>query len=59
MLIIITITLIILVAINFFLLAFSCNKTVKRRKIENNPSIIRQAKPANKQVATRLAPTGS
>lgn len=55
----ITFTLIFLVAINFILLAFSCNKTVKRKKIENRPSIIRQARPANEQVVTQLAPTGS
>ncbi len=59
MLTIITFTLIILVAINFLLLSFSCNKIEKRKKKENKPSIIRQASPANEQVVTRLAPTGS
>ena len=55
----IIITLIILVAINFLLLTFSCNKIVNRKKAENRPSILRQAKLTNEQAATQLAPTGS
>lgn len=55
----ITITLIILVAINFLLLIFSCNKTVTKKKTENNPGILRQTKPSNEQAVNQLAPTGS
>jgi large-conductance mechanosensitive channel len=59
MLTIITFTLIILVAINFLLLAFSCNKIVKSKNIETKTSILLQAKTTNEQAVTRLAPTGS
>ena len=59
MLITIIFTLIFLVTINFLLLAFSCNETAKRKKFENKPSILRQAKPTNVQVVNQLAPTGS
>ncbi len=60
---ILTITLIIasLVALNFLLLTFSCNKTPKREKAEQ-PYIIKQTKPAavTTQLTSRqLAPTGS
>lgn len=62
---ILTITLILafLVAVNFLLLVFSCNKTSKKE--ENiKPRIIRAEKPTPKLVSsqsqlTRLAPTGS
>ena len=59
MLTIISSILIFLVAINFILLTFSCNKIENRKTIENKPSILRQAKPTSEQAATRLAPTGS
>lgn len=59
MLTIISFTLIILVAINFLLLTFSCNKIENRKSTENRPSVLRQTKPSNEQALTRLAPTGS
>jgi hypothetical protein len=60
---ILTITLILtsLVAINFLLLFFSCNKSTNKEKFEQ-PYIVRESKPtvATKQLATpQLAPTGS
>lgn len=60
---IITITLILtsLVALNFLLLIFSCNKTTKREKYEQ-PYIVRESKPTvstTKLVSRQLAPTGS
>lgn len=63
---IITITLLLasLVALNFLLLIFSCNKTTKKT-VTDNSVLIRKSKPAKavkptKQLATRqLAPTGS
>ena len=62
---IITITLILsfLVAVNFLLLIFSCNKTSK--KVENKkPRVIRAKKPTSTLVSNQLqsgqrAPTGS
>lgn len=55
-----TITLILtgLVAFNFFLLKFSCNKTAKAKKIDRKPVILR---PEINLVSShqRLAPTGS
>lgn len=55
----ITIILSVLVAINFLLLRFSCNKTTKRQPTEN-PMIIKKPVLATKQqAASRLAPTGS
>lgn len=59
MLITITSILIFLVAINFILLFFSCNKTVKRNSVIDKNSIVHQSKPSNQQVANQLAPTGS
>ena len=50
-----------LVGLNFVLLKFSCNKTVKTRKFEK-PHIIRAATPkiiTSQQVSGQLAPTGS
>ena len=70
MIMIITLTLCFLVAINFLLLIFSCNKTTKRATIDN-PTIIKaqstevpntQTPVPTKQIArtqTQLAPTGS
>lgn len=60
---IMTITLILLslVAFNFFLLIFSCNKTIKKESIEQ-PQAIRQtatAIPTKQLVSHQLAPTGS
>jgi hypothetical protein len=67
---IITLTLCFLVAVNFLLLIFSCNKTTKKGKIEK-PTIIKVASTefsnkkttiSTKQIArtqTQLAPTGS
>lgn len=65
---IITITLILcsLVALNFLLLIFSCNKTEKKEPIKNQviisptPKKIKVAKPMQKlATASQLAPTGS
>jgi len=49
-----------LVLINFILLAFSCNKTKKTKKV-NKPYIIRAKRTilANQLVSNHLAPTGS
>lgn len=60
---IITITLLLsfLVALNFILLVFSCNKTTKKVSPQK-PTIIKVAKPQTqtKRLTTRrLAPTGS
>ena len=57
----ITIVLSILVAINFILLKFSCNKTTKRRSV-GKPLVLRNSKvkPVTKQPApAQLAATGS
>ncbi|MFD2917730.1 hypothetical protein [Psychroserpens luteus] len=61
---IITITLAIsfLVAVNFLLLIFSCNKATKKTTLKQQATIIKVVKPQTetKQLATRqLAPTGS
>ena len=60
MIFMITIVLSILVAINFLLLKFSCNKTAKRKNLER-PFIVRKStKPITSQsVSGRLAATGS
>ena len=54
----ITLTFIILVAINFLLLVFSCNKTIKNKEVNTKPIIL------SKQItmlpeSEALAPTGS
>lgn len=57
----ITLTLSFLVALNFFLLFTSCNKTPKH-KVLKNPSIIKNYNPqvVTKQLdSNQLAPTGS
>ena len=63
MLLIISISLLSLVALNFVLLTFSCNKTTKRLKTKEQPFIIKKPKMSSlttkKSVATQLAPTGS
>ncbi len=58
MLFTITMSLIILVAINLLLLKFSCNKTIKKPKLEKQATVL---KPyfTKEQVAETLAPTGS
>ncbi|WNH10165.1 hypothetical protein [Thalassobellus suaedae] len=57
MLLTITISISILVAINFLLLMFSCNKTEKRVKIDRKPVVLRTQ--LNFEEEHRLAPTGS
>ena len=58
MILTITIVLTVLIAINFLLLMFSCNKTTKRVKEVNKPTLVPQQ--LTKQPASRqLAPTGS
>ena len=58
MLITITFTLVFLVAVNFLLLALSCNKTTKR-KPQSKPTVIVNPKLSTKEVSGQLAPTGS
>ncbi|WP_396601222.1 hypothetical protein [Algibacter sp. R77976] len=55
-----TITLIIscLVIINLILLKFSCNKTIKSKKIDKKPIVLR-TQVVNSSTAQILAPTGS
>ena len=55
-----TFTLIIsfLVAVNFLLLAFSCNKTTKKKE-SKKPVVMRQHLATTKQVSAQLSPTGS
>ena len=59
MLITITLTLTILVAINFILLFFSCNKTVKKKSSIDKTSVVHQTRVSKKPVVNQLAPTGS
>ncbi|PWK19844.1 hypothetical protein LX78_01194 [Xanthomarina spongicola] len=60
MLLTITFILSFLVAINFLLLFFSCNKTTKRTGIkETKPTLIIKNNPTKQEVPTHLAPTGS
>lgn len=50
-----------LVALNFLLLKFSCNKTAQRKSAERPPYIIKR-KPTvitTQQLSNHLAPTGS
>lgn len=53
----ITLTLTTLVAVNFLLLVFSCNKTT-RREPARQPRILRK-EPTKQSALTQLAPTGS
>ncbi len=62
---IITLTLSFLVALNFLLLIFSCNKTTKSNPIEK-PTILKPSKISKTSIPTKkissspqLAPTGS
>lgn len=49
-----------LVALNFFLLKFSCNKIIKKEVVKNvNPIQQRPALATNQFDAHQLAPTGS
>lgn len=56
----ITIVLTVLVAINFLLLKFSCNKTTKREPIKK-PFIVKKSTTTitTQQTSTQLAATGS
>lgn len=57
-----TITLILsfLVAVNFLLLFFSCNKTTRRTNIkQKQPKIIIKPETTTQQAVSQLAPTGS
>lgn len=56
----ITIVLSSLVAINFLLLIFSCNKSSKRIvKTEEKPAIAIHTETTTQSVSAQLAPTGS
>ncbi|SFN65529.1 hypothetical protein SAMN04487989_102262 [Bizionia echini] len=61
MLLTITILLSFLVAVNFLLLIFSCNKTPKRasQKIENRPTFVVTKNMVVTSESNQLAPTGS
>ena len=59
MLLIISFSLIFLVAINFILLAFSCNKTTKRLKVLDKNKRIVSVRPTKQEALSQLAPTGS
>ncbi len=61
MLLTITFLLSFLVAVNFLLLIFSCNKTTKRvnQKIENRPTFVVTKNRVVSTESTQLAPTGS
>lgn len=58
MIMITTLTIASLVALNFFLLIFSCNKTTKKEASEVK-SVRRSALITNQLDARQLAPTGS
>lgn len=58
----ITISISVLVAINFLLLVFSCNKTKKIKNLKSrkiNMPIIRSMSTTTQQIPNRLSPTGS
>ena len=58
----ITIVVSLLVAINFILLKFSCNKTTKKLSIHQDQAIKLKSEkknPTKKPAAVQLAPTGS
>jgi len=60
MLLTIILTLSFLVAINFLLLFFSCNKISKRKaSIERKPTFIVTKNPTKITASSQLAPTGS
>jgi hypothetical protein len=54
----ITFLIIALVVINFLLLKFSCNKTVKRTKVRKMPLVLKARTTIERETET-LAPTGS
>ena len=54
----ITIVISLLVAVNFILLKFSCNKTTKKASIRKEQAITLK-EPTKKSAAVQLAPTGS
>jgi len=58
MLITITFIFVFLVAVNFLLLAVSCNRTTKR-KTQNQPTVIANPKLSTEDISGQLAPTGS
>ncbi|WOD43007.1 hypothetical protein [Hwangdonia lutea] len=58
MLLTITISISALVAINFLLLKFSSNKTIRTSKVNKKPIVLKPTI-ALKQDAEKLAPTGS
>lgn len=60
MLLTITLVISVLIAINFLLLIFSCNKTTKRAKsVEKRPTFIVTKNTTSPQPSAQLAPTGS
>lgn len=59
MIINITLIIAILVAINFLLLKFSCNKTVRKNKTSKTPVILRPELNVKTISPQHLAPTGS
>ncbi len=54
----ITFILVFLVAINFLLLIFSCNKTTKRVNEDRQPTLVKP-QITNESHTSQLAPTGS
>lgn len=58
MLLKITLLIIALVVVNFLLLKFSCNKTVRRTKIRKMPLVLKAGTTIEQESET-LAPTGS
>lgn len=60
MLLTITLILSFLVAVNFLLLFFSCNKTTRRTdSVQKQTTIIIKPETTNQQAVSQLAPTGS
>ena len=56
----ITIIFSVLIAVNFMLLKFSCNKTVQRKSAEKPFAVIKKPTVATtQQLSSQLAPTGS
>lgn len=59
MLLIITFLVVFLIAINFILLVFSCNKTTKNKKpLDKNKGVV-NVRSTKSEVESQLAPTGS
>lgn len=59
MILTITIVLTVLIAINFLLLMFSCNKTTKRVKEVNEATTLVTPQLTKQSASAQLAPTGS